>query len=391
MAGAQCLSSVGQPERYCQVRTGTPDREYEFDAAEREEARVKDRTPTPGASELIGRLGGAVLGAIRGRVGLTQEGFAEQLGVGVSTLQAWESGRRPLVNASFAEIQRVNRGLRALADPSLLVMFEKALMADSIYGELATAGSPEHPLSVIVPDRTLTELLAWPLTGEAPRQLSEVRTRLYVPSTVQDAVARDLCDAADQAGTGTERTAMLRRQVKFLVASNDSAREWLRQQTTSDTRALPDLSNWSPSWALARSQAVASAHSGDLDPLRRFIDQGLASDELITANLNYWAYWVGEHDTYWTDDRDMVSQRATWSGDRLLSSLVSGVATAPYRELCAHALWALLKARRDLLRNSEQARDIGRAVEIALSDEAGLTGKVRQRMEQVAYLVESAV
>lgn len=353
---------------------------------------MKDRTPTPGASELIGRLGGAVLGAIRGRVGLTQEGFAEQLGVGVSTLQAWESGRRPLVNASFAEIQRVNRGLRAHnPDPSLLVMFEKALMADSIYGELATAGSPEHPLSVIVPDRTLTELLAWPLTGEAPRQLSEVRTRLYVPSTVQDAVARDLCDAADQAGTGTERTAMLRRQVKFLVASNDSAREWLRQQTTSDTRALPDLSNWSPSWALARSQAVASAHSGDLDPLRRFIDQGLASDELITANLNYWAYWVGEHDTYWTDDRDMVSQRATWSGDRLLSSLVSGVATAPYRELCAHALWALLKARRDLLRNSEQARDIGRAVEIALSDEAGLTGKVRQRMEQVAYLVESAV
>lgn len=351
-----------------------------------------DRTPTPGAGELSGRLGGAVLAALRTAVGLTQEAFAEQLGIGVSTLQGWESGRRPLVNASFSEIQRVNRGLRRHnPDPALLVMFEKALVADSVYGELASGSGASHPLAVIVPDRMLTELLAWPLTGEAPRQLGEIRTRLYVPTAVQDAVASGLREAADRAPSGADRTAMLRRQVKFLVASNPTSQEWLREQISVDTRSLPDLRSWSPAWAVARSQAVASAHAGDPDPLRRFIDHGLANDESISANLNYWAYWVGEHDTYWTDDSDMVTAAPTWPGDRLVASLTAGVATAPYRELCAHALWALLGARRDLLRSPDRARQIKHAVDVALSDDLALTGIVRQRLEQVSYLVGSAI
>jgi DNA-binding transcriptional regulator YiaG len=70
------------------------------------------RGPTGGVGELVGRVGGAVLAAIRASVGQTQEACAEHLHVGLSTVQAWKSGRRPLVNATFQDLQRLNRCLR---------------------------------------------------------------------------------------------------------------------------------------------------------------------------------------------------------------------------------------------------------------------------------------
>ena len=79
------------------------------------------KTLTAGADEVVGRVAGAVLAAIRAETGPTQEELAEQLRVGLSTVQAWESGRRPLVRASFQDVQRLNRRLRLNgAAPSLL-------------------------------------------------------------------------------------------------------------------------------------------------------------------------------------------------------------------------------------------------------------------------------
>jgi hypothetical protein len=45
------------------------------------------------------------------------------------------------------------------------------LLVDSIYNDIATDAQSEHPLAILVPDRTLTELMAWPLGGLPPRQL----------------------------------------------------------------------------------------------------------------------------------------------------------------------------------------------------------------------------
>lgn len=350
---------------------------------------MADRTLTAGADELAGRVGGAVLAAIRSELGQTQEVLAEEMQVGLSTVQAWESGRRPLVRASFQDLQRLNRRLRLNgAAPALMHVLDQALLVDSIYTDMATAEADQHPLALIVPDRTLTDLLAWPLTGTPPRQLRSTRARLPVASGVRDAVASSLRDAADRSAPD-ERGAMMRRQVKFLVAENPASTDWLRSHVAADIRSHTDLRTWSPQWAVTRSQAVSTAHTGDLDPLRRFIDQGLADDAAVEANLNYWAYWVGEHTAPWTEDADMIRPAADWSGERLLDSLVDGVVHAPYRELCVHALWALLRRRSHLMRRHQAAGRITSAADLALST-AELDADARRRLEQVRYLAESA-
>ncbi len=343
---------------------------------------------TAGADEVVGRVAGAVLAAIRVQIGPTQEELAEQLQVGLSTVQAWESGRRPLIRASFQDVQRLHRRLRFNgAPPGLLHVLDQALLADSIYNDIATGAAGEHPLSLVVPDRTLTELLAWPLAGPTPRQLPP-RARLHVAPAVRDAVAADLRNAADQHAPG-ERGAMVHRQVKFLVADNAASQDWLRERAAADVRAQPDLRSWSPYWAVARSQAVSSAHDGDLEPLRWFIRNGLSDDVGIQANLNYWAYWVGEHTAPWSADADMTRPTDPWSGERLLDSLTAGAVHAPYRELCAHALWSLLRHRRHLLRRPQVADRVEAAAARAL-DVAGLDGAAARRLEQVRYLAESA-
>lgn len=347
------------------------------------------RTLTAGAGEVSGRIGGAVLAAVRSTAGLTQETLAEHLRVGLSTVQAWESGRRPLVNASFQDLQRLTRQLRHEGvEADLVSVMEQALLVDSIYTDMAlTEDAAQHPLAVIVPDRTVTELLAWPLTGHPPRELGQTKARLHVPSGVRDAVAAGLCAAAERS-PHSEREAMMRRQVKFLVADVPSAQTWVRDQVAAEVRATPDLRSWSPQWAVARSQAVSAAHAGDLEPIRRFIAVGLSEEPAITANLNYWAYWVGEHAALWTEDADMIRTRSEWSGERLLDSLLDGVVAAPYRELCVHALWALLRQRGHLLKQPEVARRASAASRQAL-DSTELEESSRRRLEQVLYLAES--
>ena len=349
---------------------------------------MPDRTLTAGADELVGRVAGAVLAAIRAQIGSTQEELAEQLQVGLSTVQAWESGRRPLIRASFQDVQRLHRRLRLNGAPAgLLHVLDQALLADSIYNDMATGPADEHPLSLLVPDRTLTELLAWPLAGPTPRQLPR-RARLDVSVGVRDAVAADLRRAVDQRAPD-ERGAMIRRQVKFLVADNAASQGWLRERAATDVRAQSDLRSWSPAWAVARSQAVTSAHAGDPEPLRRFIRHGLSDDIGIQANLNYWAYWVGEHTAAWTADADMTRPTDPWSGERLLDSLLYGAVHAPYRELCAHALWSLLRRRRHLLQRLQVAGRVEAAAARAL-DAADLDADAARRLEQVRYLAESA-
>ena len=343
---------------------------------------------TAGADELVGRIAGTVLAAIRAETGRTQEELAGRLHVGLSTVQAWESGRRPLIKASFQDLQRLDRQLRADGAPvGLLHLLEQALLVDSIYMDMAATDSRPHPLALLVPDRTVTELLAWPLTGEPPKQLRAARTKLHVPAGVRDAVAAELRRAADTSPRD-ERGAMMRRQVKFLVASNEASAEWVRAQAAEDIRAHVDLRTWSPSWPVARSQAVSSAQEGDPEPLRRFIERGLADDATMSANLTYWAYWVGEHSAPWTQDADMIDSQADWAGDRLLDSLIQGVARAPYRELCIHSLWALLRQRRRLLRRPAAAEQVRKAAELAL-ETATLESSTRQRLEQVRYLAEA--
>ncbi|UJW36956.1 helix-turn-helix domain-containing protein (plasmid) [Saccharothrix sp. AJ9571] len=321
---------------------------------------------------------------------MSQEQLAEQLGVSDKTVQAWEAGRRSLLTLSYSRLQQLHRSLQALgARPDLLKVWKSALEVDDMLAGGAVPNPDLHPLAMVVPDRATTELLVWPISGELPRQLCGSPAALPVPQGQRDAVAAQLRRVADIAAPGSETSAMLRRQVKFLVAGNPASRSWLADQEHQDARRSADLRSWTPEWAVARSAAVTAAHAGDLGPLDRFIHDGLASEDAFNANLNYWAYWVGEYQTPWGADHAMNAEReSAWSGELLLASLLDGVVDAPYRELCAHTLWALLRSRRRLATHPGWRTRIAHTVDRAMdADELG--GQARRRLEQVHYLVGS--
>lgn len=111
---------------------------------------------------------------------------------------------------------------------------------------------------------------------------------------------------------------------------------------------------------------------------------------MISANLNYWAYWVGESSATWNTDSAMTRPAAsTWDGTSLLETLLRGIVHAPYRDLCAHTLWALLLLRRPQLTSPRRLPAIKAAVSHALQTGA-LSSSARQRPEQVSYLTTSA-
>jgi transcriptional regulator with XRE-family HTH domain len=349
---------------------------------------------TPGkGGVLAGRVGGAVLATMRTRIPLTQEDLAERLQVSPTTVQAWERGRKPLVNMPFARLQNLRRELDAAGvDPGLLWLWDKALDADVMLAALDTPDPERHPLAQIVPDRTATELLSWPISGQPPRQLAKTNAALSVGRGELAAVTAALREVADRAGGDEERPSMLRRQVKYLLAKTDDpvAQQWAADAELSDLRSPGDLRQWTPRWPVARSAAHVAAAAGDLDPLHRFIDQGLSDDRLISANLNYWAYYSGEYPVPWSGDSVMTQAGDdVWSGTQLLGTLLRGIVHAPYRDLCAHALWALLLRQRQLAAAPKRRSQIKSAVSQALQA-GGLAPSARQRLEQVDYLVRSA-
>ncbi|MFE5592310.1 hypothetical protein [Streptomyces sp. NPDC056549] len=76
--------------------------------------------------------------------------------------------------------------------------------------------------------------------------------------------------------------------------------------------------------------AAALAREGDPQPLLDCIDRALSDDIAESANVNYWAYWVGAMNTPQPDDAFMT-HRALTSEDRvtLLRGLARGLHVPP--------------------------------------------------------------
>jgi DNA-binding XRE family transcriptional regulator len=348
------------------------------------------RAVTGSISPLTGRVAGAVLAAIRRQAGQTQEQLAEGLGVSATTVQAWEQGRKPLINVPFARLSALRARLcSAGADAGLLWLWERALHADAILAGLSVPVAEGHPLTATVPDRTMTELLAWPISGVPPRELAGTGASIAAGTGELKETAAVLREAAERAGADDETTAMLRRQATFLLAQEPGSRQQAADLERRDLQNLPGFSQWTPRWPVARSAAIGAASAGDPQPLHDFIGTGLAADELISANLNYWAYWAGEHAPPWSADRQMTQTDVHgWAGRKLLETLLDGVVNAPYRDLCAVTLWALLRSHRMLAVDRTLHDRIGDAVSAVL-DEGGMVPATRSKLEQVRYLVRS--
>lgn len=108
---------------------------------------------------------------------------------------------------------------------------------------------------------------------------------------------------------------------------------------------------------------------------------------MISANLNYWAYWVGESSATWNTDSAMTRPAAsTWDGTSLLETLLRGIVHAPYRDLCAHTLWALLLLRRPQLTSPREApRDQGGGVPCASDGSLVILRSPAPRTSQLSH------
>jgi len=349
-----------------------------------------------------GIITGYLLKLIRQSTGLSQEGLAEQVGVDRNTVQGWESGRRSLTGTRVATLVELRHRLRQLgADSRLLVALDDAAEADYVLAYTLTTEPGEsrpstHPLACWVPKRSFAYLLAWPFTGQSPivlRQQAEPSRR--GPALTQEERARffhHLRMTAEQAltdrGLNEARGTLLRRNVYYSLSWNPSseATAWLGELEQGEERRLGQLDTWSPSWTAARSLVVARARRGDKDPLRRFIRTALSSDACQAANLNYWAYWIGEIPETHSSDEFMAGDLGPWPGTALLRRFAANlVATEPLADLYVHSLWALLERRGRLLEDDPQlARTLAERVE-ALLAEGDLSAQSRRELEQVHY------
>ncbi|GAA1772043.1 helix-turn-helix domain-containing protein [Nonomuraea bangladeshensis] len=366
------------------------------------------RTPTltggQGLAERAheGRISGHTLKIIRQSVGLTQERFAERLQIDVTTVQGWESGRRPLMAIPMATYLALRQSLLQLdAHPQLVRQLDTALEADQFIGHVlnhpTTHVADEHPLASWVINRTFTEFASWPLTANPPsafRHLaSETRRRgPAAPSPALEAGERahffeHLKIAAESATDDEPRSALLRRQAYYVASFDESpdTGEWLASMQRSEMRRLRRTSEWTPSWAVVRSGAHSLARLGDREGLQEFISTRLSDDVCEMANLNYWAYWLGEASEPQVTDLFMIELGLeSWQGTKLLRHLANRLEPVnPYMEVVTHTLWALIMLRPDALSPSAAKQVIGSARQAL--DFPAVSDRSRRELEAVVY------
>jgi hypothetical protein len=361
---------------------------------------------------LIGAVSGFLLSAIRKSAGLTQLQLAEDLGVDAASVQSWESGRRPLAVLRTADVVQLRaRLLRHNAQPTLLTALGDAIYADLIITDLVQAMGPRrdrdgvHPLGVMVHQCKLSDLITWSFTGRAPAWLQHPAgtRRRRGPAPVQPTLSEDerryffdhlLATAHAQPDDPSDHTGLARRQAIYLLGFDTRRHitEWLHAE---HHRALRDAQGTDcvASWLAVRSAAVALAHAGDRDPLRAFLRHARATDQQEQANLNYWAYWVGEIDTIQVDDTFMTRcDPQSWTGVRLLQHLLKLLQQrgSGHAELNIHTIWALLVAHPTLLSSHPHLRLLTATTLDHLTDDHNLSPPAQRELSDIAYTLRLA-
>ncbi|MFJ2814323.1 helix-turn-helix domain-containing protein [Streptomyces sp. NPDC087294] len=309
---------------------------------------------------MSGAIAGYVLRLARESIPFTQAGFAEACGKDFTTVQGWETGRRPLANMRANDLLALRRRLPALgADPVVVAHLAPAMDADRIIS--AALDPPEvgqpHPLSEWVHTRETAHMLAWALTGVTPPALAvgptpsrrgAVAKAPLLANSDRSAFFAHLRHAAESANRAGQRGVLLHRQALYFTSYDRSpeAALWTAQALHARRDTFAER-GWTPRWAETRSTATALARLGDPTPLLDFIERGLVGDDTAeAANLNYWAYWLGALPQAQSDDDFMVDRSlSAFDPVSLLRRLDRGLHQAPgYTDLYAHSLWALLTA-----------------------------------------------
>lgn len=362
------------------------------------------RTGGPGSPSRScgGVISGYVFRVVREQLGRTQAALAEQFGVAPDTVAGWESGRRPLTAVPVSQmLAHRYRLMRMGAASGLLATFERAMEADALLSSALDEGvrPDDDPIGARVMQRDLMEVFAWPLGGAVPgplRALPDAPSprRGPVPDGPELSAAQRsaffsrMRITAEQA-RGAEHF-LLRRQALYLAGYDDrpDTSEWLTHQQWTER---PE--DWLTNWLNARSVAAVAARQGDRDRMAHFVTSTLADDDAgEAANLNYWAYWLGEDRRIELTDDFIASRRsASWQGDKLMAHLVRGLTPQHgFFELNVHTLWALLAARPHLLRSGiPPGVDLRRRLPVLL-DGRELSSRARRELEGIRYAIRLA-
>jgi hypothetical protein len=141
----------------------------------------------------------------------------------------------------------------------------------------------------------------------------------------------------------------------------------------------------------ARSASVALAAAGDSTHLYDFVDH-MTKGAAETANLNYWAYWIGElSDEQSSDAFMMVADARSWTGARLLRHLVNRLAPdSPHLPLNLCTLHALVASRPSLLNERPAVRTSLAGVLANLASVHDLSRTERDQLAGLHYAVRIA-
>ncbi|WP_238005839.1 helix-turn-helix transcriptional regulator [Dactylosporangium sp. AC04546] len=355
---------------------------------------------------MVGVVSGFVLKLARQSTALTQERLAEEIGVDVSTVQGWESGRRPLSAVTAGDFLRLCGRLSRLGAPASTGRhLREAIEADQVLSTGIAAGTawvaPDtHPLAASVHRWTITNLITWPIIGKLPQHLHAftITAKRRGPVPAQPSLSAEqrirffnhLLTVAQRAGGADE--ALLRRQAVYLLGFDGRSEivDWLRGEWHRAGRrrlALGDIAGLLE----ARSASVALAAAGDSTHLYDFVDH-MTDGPGEVANLNYWAYWIGELSDEQTDDAFMFNaDTRSWTGARLLQHLVHRLDDdSPLLPLNVCTLHALIASRPSLLTGRPAVRaSLGDALaKLAATRPLGRTG--RDQLAGLQYAVRIA-
>lgn len=344
-----------------------------------------------------GIVSGFVLKLARQAAGLTQERLAHTLPVDVTTVQGWESGRRPIAAMNAGDFLRLASRLTWLGAPaSTRRHLTEAIEADQVLATGIAAGNvvtgvDQHPLSAGVHRRTITNLITWPVTGALPHQLREFESKVprrgpvaAYPSLPVEQRSRffDHLIAISEQSTRPEE-ALLRRQAVYLLGFDGRPHvvNWLRDEwRRTGSRTVRDITGLLE----ARSASVALASAGDPAHLHDFVER-MTEPRAEIANLNYWAYWIGDLSDEQTSDVFMLNaDTRSWAGARLLHHLLDRLASnSPHLPLNLRTLHALIASRPALLSDRAAAR---RRLDDVLDGLASSGSLTRTGRDQVAGL-----